>query len=164
MKKGGILNSNLSRVIAAMGHTDKLVIGDSGLPIPRNSELVDLALKPNVPRFLETLETILEELVVEEAIISKEMETKNKEVVSYIRPHDIEIRLEAEGKEFIDAEIVFIRAVGPIVNLELKRLDNKEYIEADISKEVYRKLALKEKQKVYIRPRDYKVFIPDYTI
>jgi len=85
MKKGGILNSNLSRVIAAMGHTDKLVIGDSGLPIPRNSELVDLALKPNVPRFLETLETILEELVVEEAIISKEMETKNKEVYKKVR-------------------------------------------------------------------------------
>ena len=92
------------------------------------------------------------------------METKNKEVISYIRPHDIEIRLEAEEKEFIDAEIVFIRAVGPIVNLELRRLDNKEYIEADISKDIYRKLDLKEKQKVYIRPRDYKVFIPDYTI
>jgi len=91
-------------------------------------------------------------------------ETKDKEVVSYIRPHDIEIRLEAEGEDFIDAEIVFIRAVGPIVNLELKRIDNKEYIEADISKDIYRKLDLKEKQKVYIRPRDFKVFIPDYTI
>lgn len=93
------------------------------------------------------------------------IETKNKEVVSYIRPHDIEIRIEAEGKDFIDAEIVFIKAVGPIVNLELKRLDNKEYIEADISQEVYRKLDLKQKQKVYIRPRDFKVFIPeDYVI
>lgn len=80
MKKKGILNSNLSRVVAAMGHTDKLVVADCGLPIPRTAELIDLALKTNVPRFLETLETILEELVVEEAIIAQEMETNNKDL------------------------------------------------------------------------------------
>jgi sulfate/thiosulfate transport system ATP-binding protein len=88
----------------------------------------------------------------------------DKEVVSYIRPHDIEVSIEA-GKEFIEAEILFIRAVGPIVNLELKRLDNGTYIEAEVSKEVYRDLGLKERQKVYLRPREYKVFIPeDYII
>lgn len=87
--------------------------------------------------------------------------TTNKDVISYIRPHDIEIRLEGDGKEFIDAEIIFIRAVGPIVNLELKRLDNGDYIEAEISKEMFRKLALKEKQKVYVRPKDFRVFIPE---
>ncbi len=80
MKKKGILNSNLSSVVASMGHTDKLVIADSGLPIPRNADLIDLALKTNVPRFLETLETVLEELVVEEAIIAAEMEKKNREL------------------------------------------------------------------------------------
>jgi D-ribose pyranase len=85
MKKKGILNSNLSRVVAAMGHTDKLVIADSGLPIPRRAELIDLALKTNVPRFLETLETILEELVVEEAVIAQEMEVKNKELYKKVR-------------------------------------------------------------------------------
>lgn len=84
MKKKGVLNSNLSRVIAAMGHTDKLVVGDSGLSIPKNAELIDLALKTNVPRFLETLEVILEELVVEEAIIATEMITKNKDVYKKI--------------------------------------------------------------------------------
>ncbi len=87
------------------------------------------------------------------------------DIVSYIRPHDIEICLEDEGKGFIAAEIFFIRAVGPIVNLELKRLDNEEYIEVEISKEVYRSLKLKAKQKVYLRPRDFKVYVPeDYVI
>lgn len=92
-------------------------------------------------------------------------ETKNKEIISYIRPHDIEISLEAQGNEFIAAEIVFIRAVGPIVNLEMKRLDSGDYIEVEISKEVYRKLDLTEKQSVYVKPRDFKVFTPeDYMI
>ncbi len=64
-KKAGILNSNLfPRYCGQWTYGYKLVIGDSGLPIPRNSELVDLALKPNVPRFLELLKQILEELVV----------------------------------------------------------------------------------------------------
>lgn len=97
--------------------------------------------------------------------VPEHAETRNKNVISYIRPHDIEISLEAQGNEFIAAEIVFIRAVGPIVHLELKRLDGGEYIEAEISKEIYRKLDLKEKQKIYVRPRDFKVFIPeDYMI
>lgn len=92
-------------------------------------------------------------------------ETKNKDIISYIRPHDIEISLEAQGNEFIAAEIVFIRAVGPIVNLEMKRLDSGDYIEVEISKEVYRKLDLTEKQSVYVKPRGFKVFVPeDYMI
>lgn len=88
-------------------------------------------------------------------------EAKNQDIVSFIRPHDIEIRTQDEEAEFIPAEILFIRAVGPIVNLELRRLDNEDYIEAEISKEVYKQLALKEKQKVYLKPRDFKVFTPD---
>lgn len=96
--------------------------------------------------------------------VPEDMRANDKDVVSYIRPHDIEVSVEA-GKEFIEAEILFIRAVGPIVNLELKRLDNGNYIEAEINKEVYKDLSLKEKQKVYLRPRDYRVFIPeDYMI
>ncbi len=92
-------------------------------------------------------------------------QARNKKVISYIRPHDIEISLDAQGKDFIPAEIVFIRAVGPIVNLELKREDGGEYIEAEIGKDIYRKLDLKERQRVFVRPKDFKVFIPeDYMI
>ncbi|ABN53736.1 MAG TPA: sulfate ABC transporter ATP-binding protein [Hungateiclostridium thermocellum] len=90
---------------------------------------------------------------------------QGKDIVSYTRPHDIEIKLEPEGKEFIGSRITFIRAVGPIVKIELVRLDNGQYIEAEISKETYRKLGLKERQTVYVRPKDFKVFIPeDYVI
>lgn len=77
MKRSGVLNSGLSRIIASMGHTDKLVICDSGLPIPKNSEVIDLALTKNIPRFLDTLKVILEELKVEEAIVTNELVTGN---------------------------------------------------------------------------------------
>lgn len=77
MKKTGILNSGLSRVVAAMGHTDRLVVCDSGLPVPWTAEVIDLALTRNVPRFVETLEVILGETTVEGAIIANEMESAN---------------------------------------------------------------------------------------
>lgn len=74
MKKAGILNADLARIVAAMGHTDRLVVCDAGFPIPRGSTVVDLALTANVPRFLETLGVVLQELQVERAIVADEME------------------------------------------------------------------------------------------
>lgn len=87
MKKIGTINAHLSRVIAAMGHTDRLVICDSGLPIPRGSECVDLALTENIPRFSDTLRVVLEELQIEGAVIAEELETRNHGV--YEQMHDL---------------------------------------------------------------------------
>ena len=77
-----------------MGHTDKLVICDSGLPLDHDKEIVDLALSTNIPRFIDTLRVILEELKVEKAIIADEMERVNpliyKEITTLLP--DIEIQ------------------------------------------------------------------------
>ncbi|GAH06803.1 unnamed protein product, partial [marine sediment metagenome] len=43
MKKSGILNIEISRVIASMGHGDYIVISDAGLPIPDSVELIDVS-------------------------------------------------------------------------------------------------------------------------
>jgi D-ribose pyranase len=73
MKKHGILNANLARAIAAQGHSDRLVVCDCGLPIPRTAEVVDLAITKNLPRFLETLKVVLDETEVESAVVAEEM-------------------------------------------------------------------------------------------
>ena len=78
MKKTGTLNAQLSRTIAQMGHSDRLVIGDSGLPIPRGREVIDLALTKNIPTFIDTVKVVLEELEVESVVIASELETMNK--------------------------------------------------------------------------------------
>ena len=44
MKRAGILNSDISRVLSYLGHTDTICIGDCGLPIPDEVERIDLAL------------------------------------------------------------------------------------------------------------------------
>ena len=73
MKKIGLLNQPLSGVIAGLGHLDTLVIADAGLPIPAQTQRIDLAVSANVPSFLEVLRATLEEMQVEGAIVAEEM-------------------------------------------------------------------------------------------
>lgn len=74
MKKTKLLNSQISYVVAKMGHTDAIAIGDAGLPIPENVQRIDLALKKGVPSFVEVLQTVLTELQIEEAVVANELE------------------------------------------------------------------------------------------
>lgn len=73
MKKIGLLNQPLSAVIAGLGHTDTLVIADAGLPIPAETQRIDLALAEGLPAFLDTLDVVLKEMQVERAIVAEEM-------------------------------------------------------------------------------------------
>ena len=41
MKKTGVMNSNISRVIADMGHMDWLGVGDAGTPVPAETEKIE---------------------------------------------------------------------------------------------------------------------------
>lgn len=79
MKKGRLLNSEISSVISRMGHTDHITIGDAGLPISNEVKRIDLAVEKGVPTFLGTLEVILDELKVEEVVIAKEMKYVSEE-------------------------------------------------------------------------------------
>ncbi len=72
MKKHALLNAPLSHVIATMGHTDQLTIGDAGLPIPSASERIDLAVSQGVPRFMDVVRAVTEEMQIERVIMAKE--------------------------------------------------------------------------------------------
>ena len=77
IKKGKLLNSEISYCISKMGHTDTLIIADAGLPIPNGVQRIDLALKRAIPSFLDTLEAVLSELKVEKVFIAKELPEVN---------------------------------------------------------------------------------------
>ncbi len=84
MKRAGILNSDISRVLSYLGHTDQICIGDCGLPIPDEVERIDLALKFGVPSFMETLETVVNDMKVEKIILAEEIKTQNPKVLGEI--------------------------------------------------------------------------------
>ncbi len=84
MKKQGILNPQLSRVIAELGHTDALVIADAGLPIPAGVERIDLALVGGIPSFMDVLDAVLNEMQVERVTIAREMQNKSPQLYAQI--------------------------------------------------------------------------------
>ena len=84
MKRAGILNSDISRVLSYMGHTDSLCIGDCGLPIPDEVERIDLALAFGEPTFMRTLEIVVGDMKVEKIILAEEIKTQNPTVLQQV--------------------------------------------------------------------------------
>jgi len=85
MKKIGIINGPISTVVALLEHSDMLTIADAGLPVPSSTQRIDLALKPGVPGFLETLEVVLTELFVEKAYVSEDILLKSPHIYTGIQ-------------------------------------------------------------------------------
>lgn len=77
MKKTTLLQSELSYIIATLGHLDTLVIADAGLPIPAETVRIDLALTQGVPGATQTLKVVLEEMKVEKVILAEEAKDRN---------------------------------------------------------------------------------------
>ncbi len=94
----GTLNAQLSRVISECGHTDSIVVSDAGLPIPTSVERIDLAYRAGAPSFLDVLDTVLAEFVVERAVVSSEMADDNPAGLSAVTQ-----RLEKAG---VNVELV----------------------------------------------------------
>jgi len=109
VKKGALLHGELSQLIASLGHTDLIVIGDAGLPVPPGVRCIDLAVTRNVPRLLEVLDAILAEMHVEKAWIAEELAHGNAGLTSalaerllhpHTEPHDA-LKLRSAGARAI---------------------------------------------------------------
>lgn len=72
MKRGGILNPSICSLLAELGHGDELLIVDAAYPIPPDSHVIDLTLTPGIPRFLDVLRAVAEELVIEGITLAQE--------------------------------------------------------------------------------------------
>ncbi|MEI5990043.1 hypothetical protein A5881_001536 [Enterococcus termitis] len=80
MKKRGILNSEIAKVVDDLRHTDRIIIGDCGLPVPEQVKQIDISLKQGSPSFYSVLEVILSEVAVEKAILATEIKENNGEL------------------------------------------------------------------------------------
>lgn len=101
MKRHGILNSHISKVLTDLGHTDMVVIADAGLPIPDGVPRIDLSLKLGVPSFEDVVDAVRDDMVIEKVIVAHEIKENNKETMSYIN----EVFFDTE-KQFVSHEIL----------------------------------------------------------
>lgn len=101
MKRKGILNSDISRVLGYLGHTDRICIGDCGLPVPDEVERIDLALKFGVPSFMDVLKEVAGDMKIEKIVLAEEMKEQNpeqlKEVLHYFASLETGFKTGEEG-------------------------------------------------------------------
>lgn len=77
MQKVGILNSSIAKVLADLGHTDTIVIGDCGLPVPAGVPKIDLALKLGTPSFMDVVTEVAKYMEIEKVEVAAEIKEKN---------------------------------------------------------------------------------------
>lgn len=77
MKTRGVLHNELAQLVASMGHGDMMVIADRGFPFPRHdyTTCIDLSIGRDMPRVVDVLKVVLEELEIERCIIANETKT-----------------------------------------------------------------------------------------
>jgi len=78
--------------------------------------------------------------------------------VAYARPHELELKRQDGGAGGIRGRIVYIHAIGPVVRVELQRLDSDALIEVELTKAQYREGEFRMGEEVYAKPRRVTVF------
>lgn len=110
MKKNGILNSDISRVLSYMGHTDRICIGDCGLPIPDETERIDLAVNFGNPAFMEVLKEVGRDMKIEKVILAEEMKEQNpkqlEKIKKFLKEFETGFNIEIEYVSHTDLKLL----------------------------------------------------------
>ena len=83
---------------------------------------------------------------------------RDEAAVAYVRPHDIELRLQPGDDGQIPAEVVTILRAGSVLRLEL-RTDDGSLIQVELPRGEEHHLGLTQGQRVFARPRASKVIL-----
>jgi len=78
--------------------------------------------------------------------------------VAYARPHEVAVLRPGAGRSGIPAVVRRILAFGAVVRLELERIEGGATIEAEISREQLRELALADGDRVLMQASGVRVF------
>ncbi len=80
------------------------------------------------------------------------------DAVAYVRPHDIDISHTPQENSALPVEVKLVRAIGSVVRVEVAADGSSEFIEIELSRERFDAAPLREGDKVFIRPRQFRIF------
>jgi sulfate transport system ATP-binding protein len=80
------------------------------------------------------------------------------DAVAYVRPHDIDISRTPQDATALPVEVKLVRAIGSVVRVEVTADGSSELIEIELSRERFDAAPLASGDKVFIRPRQFRVF------
>ncbi len=84
--------------------------------------------------------------------------SEHGDVVAYVRPHDIDISTTRQDETSLPVEVKLVRAIGSIVRVEVAADGSSEFIEIELSRERFDAAPLANGDRVFIRPRQFRVF------
>jgi len=82
---------------------------------------------------------------------------------AFVRPHDFDVDLQPAGPSSFAAAVRHINSAGPQVRLQLTA-DSGDAVEVEMTQERYRALALAPGSRIFVTPRQVKIFVADYSI
>jgi sulfate transport system ATP-binding protein len=85
-------------------------------------------------------------------------EAQDQAAVAYVRTYDVELTPSPSGLSSIEAIVHHVRAFGPVVRLELNRVQDGATIEAHIPRAQYERLEISKGQRVFVSPTSVRVF------
>ena len=84
--------------------------------------------------------------------------------VAYVRSHDIEIDRRQLDSTSLRAEVKHVQKLGPAVRVTLAIEGTDDFVEAELTRDVFQNLGLQHGEYVFVRPRQVRVFVEDYQI
>ncbi len=85
--------------------------------------------------------------------------THAAEAVGYVRAHELSVARDGGGDGALAAAVLHVRRLGPVVRIELERLDTAEVFEAAVSAERFCELGLERGETVFVKPKRVRVFV-----
>ena len=79
--------------------------------------------------------------------------------VGYVRAHEMELERAGCRDGGLKATVLQVRRLGPVVRVDLERLDTRETFEASVSAERFSDLGFTRGETVCVRPRHVRVFL-----
>lgn len=128
MKTNGILHNDLARLVARLGHGDMLVITDRGFPFPRHekTECIDVSVGRNLPKFIDVVKVVLEELEIEKVIIADE--TKDISPHVYKELKDVVCLKKNKGNDIVEENIPHLEFKDLVLNGSLQGKEVKGFV------------------------------------
>jgi sulfate transport system ATP-binding protein len=80
--------------------------------------------------------------------------------MAFVRTHEVEIAVAPNGSTF-EAVVSHARVLGPSVRVELETPGHRGPIEAELTRERFEELNLRRGDRVFVKPRRLRVFVPE---
>ena len=94
-----------------------------------------------------------------EVALDGHQDTEDSPASAYVRPHDIDIQKTRGDQPAFEAVISYVHSLGPLVRLELQRADHTDIVEAELTRDRFKELAVSEGDTVFVSPKNVRVFL-----